>query len=142
MTSTNDIEFSITLRLSGPDLDPASVTAHLNVAPTTTYRKGDVVGAHGGARHKRREVGFWCLSNDHVARDNLSHALLKFLGQFPVSLFAQAPITEFYRDLWISSTTMREWNNGFHLDVEGLQAAASRHLPIVFDLYLSDEATT
>ena len=58
--SMSNYEFTITLRIRHPDIDPARITALLGVEPQATWRKGDVrLSADGQPLQGTHRESYW-----------------------------------------------------------------------------------
>jgi hypothetical protein len=56
----SDYEFTITLRVRHPDIDPARITATLGVDPQASWRKGDArVGPQGESLPGAHRESYW-----------------------------------------------------------------------------------
>jgi len=83
----SDYEFTITLGIRHPDIDPARITAMLGVDPQATWKKGDArVGAEGEPLEGTYRESYWTgrlmpspqLSSEY---SSLEAELLKVLAQ-------------------------------------------------------------
>jgi len=56
----SDYEFTITLGIRHPDIDPARITAALGIDPQATWKKGDSrVDAQRGSLHGTHRESYW-----------------------------------------------------------------------------------
>ncbi len=83
----SDYEFTITLRIRHPDIDPARITAMLGVEPQAAWKKGDPrVGAQGEPLEGAHRESYWTgrlmpspqLSSAH---SSVEAEMLKILAQ-------------------------------------------------------------
>jgi hypothetical protein len=124
-------EVSVSVRVSGEDLDPAQITALLGVPPTLAHRRGD---AFGGGRGVRR-AGLWSLSVPKSREWELADAVSTLLDQLPSE-----------RDVWVSLASrfqvdlfcglfLNEWNRGVGLPSTLIQQIADRGMELNLDIY-------
>lgn len=134
-------ETKASLRITGDDLDPASLTMLLGGEPTAAYRKGDVIrGAEG--RTRIAKFGSW----RRVARrrvpgdlDDQVHELFAGLTEDVEiwrSLSAKYKVDVFC-GLFLDGS-----NEGIDLTAETMMLLGSRGIVIGFDIYGASKAKT
>jgi len=83
----SDYEFTMTLRIRHPDIDPARITAMLGIDPQASWRKGDTrVGAEGKPLQGTHRESYWTgrlMPNPQLssAYSSVEAELLKILAQ-------------------------------------------------------------
>ena len=80
MSAIDDV--TIALRFFGDDLDPPALTALLNVAPTTTYRRGEVYRGKRTGFTRIYKTGAWIYDRRYKELD-VELAVKKVLTDFP-----------------------------------------------------------
>lgn len=58
------MKLSVALRVWGDSLDPAAITSLLGVAPSRSWRRGDVLKLVSGNETAPKKTGLWSLSTD------------------------------------------------------------------------------
>ena len=110
--SMSDYEFTITLRIRHPGIDPARITAMLGIHPQATWTKGDPrAGPQGEPLQGAHRESYWSgllmpipqLSSEYAS---VEAELLKILGQlrkshaFLLELHTDGAVCELYVSLF------------------------------------------
>jgi hypothetical protein len=131
------LETFSTLRISSDELSPVEITSLLHVAPTRTFRKGDV---HGHSRlHRKANGWFYSTKEQSDSRDTRRHidAILSALdGKIQVikklhNSGCKIDITSY----WVSSTGQ----GGPCLMPEQMLKLGALGIPVWWDVYFENE---
>jgi hypothetical protein len=126
-------EFTARLRLFGDALDPEEITSVLGCRPSACERKGQLIGR--GKRQVTAKRGAWRLESTRPRSadisDHLRDILMRVNGDPAVWMDLT---TRFEVDVYCGAF-IAEWNRGFELPADLLEALARRRLRIGFDIY-------
>jgi len=127
-------ESRATLCIYGDDLDPAEVSAVLQVEPTRAHRKGDRRHPQSPAARK----GAWLLSVEARAPEGPSDCLQELLAKVSPDPATWAKLHSEYEIRVSVGIFIEAWNRGFELPARVLEALALRSLNLDFDIYADD----
>jgi Domain of unknown function (DUF4279) len=122
----------MSLRIRGPLLEPANVSAVLQVEPDFAVRRGDT--------YRRRqtevvaEVGVWRLGLDTQPGWSVDEAIVRLLGAVPVPVSAWSDLADLDVDLFCG-LFMGEDNQGTAVSASTLGLLAERGIRLVLDVY-------
>lgn len=125
---------SVTLRISGDNLDPTEISAALGVEPTFSIRKGAEEIRPSG-RIRTAKTGIWNRSVADCDPGDLDRQIADLLSQMTGDLGVWKNLaTRFHCEVFCG-LFMNEINEGFSISADTLTFLAERDLSIDFDLY-------
>lgn len=129
-------ESLIKLSITHDDLDPTKITAALRLAPTKTYRKGDV------SDNKKRIMkhGMWQLATPWIAKIGFEENLSQFLSQLPDDRRVWRRLAARYKCELTVVLRMRTFNRGAEIPSAVLRELFARSLGLNLDVYFDDDA--
>lgn len=126
---------SVTLRITGHDINPLEVTRLLGCEPSEAGHSGkEVTLPPGGSCTVER--GFWHLNSERQATD-LATQIERLLAQLTSDLERWRVVTERYEVDVFCGLFLEDINRGFELPARLLAALGERRLRIGFDIYVS-----
>ena len=125
---------TISIRVSGKNIDPNKVSQLLGCLPTLAAMAGDVITKPDG---KTRVVknGFWHLKYGESDAIELEEKIDNLLGKLTNDLIAWETITRDYRVDIFCGLFCDNWNEGFWLTPKLLRKLGERNIEIGFDIY-------
>jgi hypothetical protein len=130
------------LRIMGDTLDPDWVTAQLGIAPTESFRKGDVrIGKSTGNQMIRRTSG-WYLTAPNATPEDLNGQIRSILSETPDDPDLWQNLNQRFQAELFCGLFMATWNDGITLAPDVLLMAGRRGLAIGLDVYRSDDEDT
>ena len=124
--------FSLSVRVSGLQLEPAKVTEALECQPDVALRRGDPLSKRGSAK---APGGVWLIQVENVAAEDLSATLVKLLRRTTDKTEVWGTLArEFQVDLFVGIFA-KDDNTIWELETEAIRELAQRHLAISFDYY-------
>ncbi len=83
-----------TLRISGPDLDPAEITRLLGCAPDAAQRRGQEIPGRGSGSARIARTGMWRLSANEREPADLGSQIIELLSNMTDDLTIWASIAD------------------------------------------------
>ena len=120
----------LTLRFSGEDLDPVTVTRLLGAEPSRSCLKGDV--RPSGFVEK---AGSWRLSSDDAQPGDLQKQILEMFERLTQDLAAWSTATSAFKADLFCGLFMKSENEGLDLEASTLEIIAERGLRLSLDIY-------
>jgi hypothetical protein len=125
---------TISIRISGADLDPGDVTRLLGVAPTFAARAGDRWSA--GGREFTQRTGVWSVQFEGATGDwTLAAAIGQLLGRLPADTMVWKGLAATYRLELFCGVHLASWESGLRLAPELLGQLADRCLELDLGIY-------
>ena len=124
-----------TIRVIGPRLDPAKVTALLKVRPTKSHRRGDVVNPPYPARSSQ---GVWLLESNYVNGRNLESAIWRLLRQLPSDFGKWTRALAGAKANLFCGLFLNAWNRSLNLSDTLLAELGRRKLTLQVDIFGDD----
>jgi Domain of unknown function (DUF4279) len=125
---------TVSIRISGADLDPGALTHLLGVEPTFAARPGDRWSA--GGREFTQRTGVWSLQFGGATGDwTLAAAIGELLGRLPADIKVWKRLASVYRLELFCGVHLASWESGLRLAPELLRQLADRSLELDFGLY-------
>ena len=129
---------TVSIRVSGADLDPGELTQLFGVEPTFAARPGDRWSA--GGREFTQRTGVWSLQFGGATDDGtLAAAIGELLGRLPADVKVWKRLASMYRLELFCGVHLASWESGLRLAPELLRALADRSLELDFGLYSADD---
>jgi hypothetical protein len=128
---------SVSLRVAGDDLNPASVTQLLRVEPTFAARKGEQRASGGGL--VRQPTGVWSIEISESREWILEDAIAALLDRLPADPAVWKLLAERYQIDVFCGIFVDGWNRGFDLSPALLGRLAERFLKLDVDIYCNGD---
>jgi hypothetical protein len=134
--------FSVTLRITGDDLDPDEVTKLLGCEPNEAQRKGEPILRHDGSVVRIAKTGTWRLKLKREETDewDCAEAMMLVLRRLPSPLGPWKRLAKKYDIDFFVGLSMRSSNKGFELRPEVLKYLGDRGITAGFDVYYDGDA--
>jgi hypothetical protein len=126
---------TVSVHVSGTDLDPDLVTNVLGVAPTFSARKGDI--RERLQRQIVQPTGVWYIDAPNSSEWLLADAIDVLLRRLPPAGSAWDHLASKYELRLSCAVHLGDWNQGLNLPAPLLREVAARHLALDFDLGLT-----
>jgi hypothetical protein len=124
---------AVSLRVCGDDLEPNEITHALGVAPSTSYRKGDLISP--GRSDAIRKHGMWILKETDSEPDEFDKQVEQLLSKLTHDLAVWDSLGQRYQVDLFCGFFMDNGNQGFTLTIETLRALVERGIAPGFDVY-------
>lgn len=122
------------LRITGDDLVPDEITAHLGCDPTRSYARGDTLNWKDTPPRVAR-FGFWSLEADETTPADLDVQVAGLLSRLTADEATWERLrAEYDMDLFCG-WFMRRLNEGASIEPETLAALGTRGIRLDIDLY-------
>ena len=129
---------SVSLRISGPELDPDTVTRRLGVQPTFAARRGDERPSKAGTITQR--VGIWIVGLANSPEWELADAINAVLDRVPSDPALWKDLASFASIDVFCGLHLEDWNRGLDLPAELLARLGERHIALSLDIYCDGPA--
>jgi len=131
---------SVSLRISAPDLDPATVTNRLGVQPTFAARRGERRPSKSGPI--TQPIGIWILGLSNSPEWVLADAIAAILDRLPSDQKVWDEITSGAKVDVFCGLHLDEWNRGLDLPPQLLARLGQQRINLSLDIYCAgaDEA--
>jgi hypothetical protein len=130
--STDEQDTLVRFKLTGADLDPALVTAALGIAPSESWKKGDL--KRGSRTLPPYTFGMWQRNAPCSPSDPFDDQLPRLLDQLEALLPQLHTVAQFNAALSIASS-FGPYQIGFYLNTPTVARLAALNLSIDIDLY-------
>ena len=124
---------SVSLRVSGDDLDPDEITMLFGMVPSTSHRKGDLVSPGRGPTIRKH--GMWSLKADDAEPEAYDAQIAGLISRLPQDLSVWRSIAEKYQVDLFCGFFMDTTNQGFTLSPKAMSSLAERGIEVGFDIY-------
>ncbi len=124
---------AVSFRVCGDDLEPDEITSALGYAPSTSYRKGDLISP--GRSDAIRKCGMWILKEPDSAPEEIDRQVEHLLSKLTNNLAIWDSLGQRYQVDLFCGFFMDTRNQGFTLSVETLRSLAERRIAPGFDIY-------
>jgi hypothetical protein len=131
--------FSVTLSISGDDVDPTAVSDLLHVQPDSAWKKGERLPATGKLP-RRRSSGRWSISLRREDTDewNLEAAMCSVLDRIVVDGDAWKSAVGGAKARVVVGLSLDSRNRGFGFSPQFLRRIADLQVQLDFDLYADE----
>ena len=129
--------FSITLRITGDDLDPEEVTKLFGCKPDDAQRKGEPILRQDGSVKRIPNFGMWRLRLRPEQTDewDCAEAMMLVLRRLPSSVDLWKRLAERYKIDFFVALLMTSQNKGFVIGPDILKYLGDRGIAAGFDVY-------
>jgi hypothetical protein len=125
---------TVSIRISGADLDPHEVTRQFGVAPSFAARPGDRWSA--GGREFTQRTGVWSVQFEGATGEwTLDGAIDELLGRLPADLAVWKRLSATHRLELFCGLHLASWNGGLRIKPEVLRRMADRYLELDLGIY-------
>jgi hypothetical protein len=122
------------LRITGDDLEPSTVSALLGVKPTRSHVKGAVLHSRPG-RTRTARFGLWSLDAEDASPADLNEQVLGLLSRLPTEQDTWHQLGASYEVDLFCGWFMGVINEGTSIQADTLSALGSRGIALSIDLY-------
>ena len=131
-------ECSVSLRFFGDNLDPDIITKTLDIAPTISYRKGDIL--RGKTYDKIQSTGSWRYRTQRHTDISLEDLIEKLFDRLTNDIAVWQDLTSKLQADLFCGLWLKRWNRSIDFKPSILMKIAERGLKIGLDIYFeSDE---
>lgn len=130
-------ELRLSVRITGEELDPQSITRLLGIEPTFAARKGEVREASGQSVVQR--TGVWYVDLAESTEWVLDDAISTLLARLPSDPAVWRELAATHTIDLLCGAFLLGWNRSFVLAPATLAAIAERHMALSVDIYCQEE---
>jgi hypothetical protein len=132
---TGDVDrITVSIRISGAELDPDDVTKLFGVAPSFAARPGDRWRA--GGREFTQRTGVWSVQFEGATGDwTLDGAIGELLERLPADLAVWKRLAAKHRLELFCGLHLASWNGGLRIPPDLLRRMADRYLELDLGIY-------
>jgi len=128
----------VTLRVSGPDLDPEDITNTLGGFPTLSRKKGDVIRSKNGYE-RISSFGQWHVSAPEMEPGDLDLQVTEILNGLSSNIDDWVYIADNYKVDMFCGLFMEQQMEGIDLTPDTLFKLGQRKIILDLDIYGPDE---
>jgi hypothetical protein len=129
---------SITLRISGDNLVPSSITKIMGIEPDLSHTKNEPIFDKEGNIVRRARTGQWHFQYEKSMTDewDCNYAIMELIGKIGISDSRWNDITKEYDvDIFVGLTMQKNRNKGFQLEPELMCILGNKGISVGFDIY-------
>ena len=129
--------FSVSVIITGDDLDPGRVTELTGLAPSKAFKRGDTFGKHRVTGRGIRKYGSWRYMEDSSDPSEFSEVIRRLLRLTPPDLVTLLGGVATEVIVFVGMFGVRDQST-FEIDADVMKELGARNWPICYDLYIEE----